>query len=157
MRKRLISPIPHDRVPFDSGALDLANLGVVEITSEDEAHPIECALQLGQRRGWRAAEPGPQIIRLLFDQPQKLKRIWLVFEETEVPRTQEFALRWSPDNGRSFREIVRQQWNFSPPGTVRETEDYTVELSDVTVLELNIVPDKSGGDAHASLASLRLA
>jgi len=33
------------------------------------------------------AEPGPQIIRLLFDQPQKLKRIWLVFEETETRHT----------------------------------------------------------------------
>ena len=63
----------------------------VEITSEDETHPIECALQLGETRGWRAAEHGPQIIRLLFDQPPKLKRIWLVFEETETQRTQEFA------------------------------------------------------------------
>ena len=157
MRKRLISPIPHDRLPFDGGGLDLANLGMVEITSEDEAYPIECALQLGERRNWRAAEPGPQTIRFLFDHPQKLKRIWLVFEETEIQRTQEFVLRWSPDHGHSFREIVRQQWNFSPPGTVRETEDYTVDLSDVTVLELRILPDQSGGAARASLASLRLA
>src|SRR5580692_1514649 len=64
------------------------------------------------------------------------KRVWLVFEEAENQRTQEFALRWSPDYGRSFREIVRQQWNFTPPVTVRKTEDYTVDLSDVTVLEL---------------------
>jgi len=157
MRKRLISPIPPDRLPFDGGGLDVANLGMVEITSEDEAYPIECALQLGERRGWRAAESGPQIIRFLFDQPQKLKRIWLVFEESKIQRTQEFVLRWSPDHGRSFREIVRQQWNFSPPGTVRENEDYTVDLSDVTVVELWILPDQSGGEARASLASLRLA
>ena len=146
MRKRLISANPRERVSFDEGGLDLASLGMVQITSEDEAYPIECALQLGEGRGWRAAAPGPQIIRLLFDQPQKLKRIWLVFEETETQRTQEFALRWSPDQGRSFREIVRQQWNFSPRVTARETEDYTVYLSDVTVLELKIVPDKSGGE-----------
>jgi hypothetical protein len=157
MRKRLISPIPTDRLPFDRGGLDLAKLGMVEVTSEDQAYPIECALQLSETRGWRAAEPGPQIIRLLFDQPQRLKRIWLVFEETESQRTQEFVLRWSPDRGRSFQEIVRQQWNLSPPGTVRETEDYTVDLSDVTVLELRILPDQSGGKARASLASLRLA
>jgi hypothetical protein len=157
MRKCLISTIPHDRLPFDHGGLDVANLGMVEITSEDEGHPIECALQLGETRGWRAAESGPQIIRLLFDQPQKLKRIWLIFEETEIQRAQEFVLKWSPDHGRSFQEIVRQQWNFSPPGTVRETEDYTVELLDVTVLELTILPDKSGSEARASLASLRLA
>ena len=157
MRKRLISQIPHDRLPFGGGGLDLPNLGMVEITSEDEAHPIECALQLGERRGWRAAEAGPQIIRLLFDQPQQLKRIWLVFEETEAQRTQEFVLRWSPDHGRSFREIVRQQWNFSPPGTIRETEAYDVDLRDVTVLELRILPDQGGGAARASLASLRVA
>ena len=40
---------------------------------------------------------------------------------------------------------------FSPPETERETEDYAVELSDVTAIELNIVPDKSGGKARASL------
>jgi hypothetical protein len=157
MRKRLISATPRERVPSDSGGLDLANLGMVEITSEDEAYPIECALQLDERRGWRAAEPGLQVIRLLFDHPQRLKRIWLVFEESENQRTQEFVLRWSPDHGRSFQEIVRQQWNFSPPGTARENEDYTVDLSDVTVGELRILPDQSGGEARASLASLRLA
>jgi hypothetical protein len=52
---------------------------------------------------------------------------------------------------------VRQQWNFSSPDSIRETEDYAVELSDVTALELVVVPDKSGGAARASLASLRLA
>ena len=62
-----------------------ASLGTVEITSEEEAYLIECALQEGERRGWRAAEAGPQIIRLLFDQPQRLKRIGLVFEETIPP------------------------------------------------------------------------
>jgi len=156
MRKRLISPIPGDRTLLDRDGLDLANCGMVEITSEDETYPIEGALQLGERRGWRAAEPGPQVIRLLFDQPQRIKRIWLVFEETENSRTQEFTLRWSPDHGRSFREIVRQQWNFSPPMTVRETEDYAVDLTDVTVLELRILPDQRGGTVRASLASLRL-
>src|SRR2546425_12703375 len=104
----------------------------------------------------RAADPGSQTIRLIFDQPQRLRRISLVFEENEIKRTQEYVLRWSPDGGRSFREIVRQQWNFSPPDTVREVEEYQVELSDVTTLELIIVPDNSGGAARASLKSLRL-
>jgi hypothetical protein len=72
-------------------------------------------------------------------------------------RTQEFVLRWSPDGGRTFREIVRQQWNFGPPETVREAEDYRVELSGVTMLELAILPNKSGGGARASLTQWRLA
>ena len=99
---------------------------------------------------------GTQTIRLLFDQPQRLRRISLVFVETETERTQEFVLRWSPDGGRSFREIVRQQWNFSPLNTIREVEEYRVEICDVTVVELIIVPDISRGAARASLKSLRL-
>jgi len=65
-------------------------------------------------------------------------------------------LRWSSDGGTSFREIIRQQWNFSPPDTIREVEEYQVELSNVTVLELKIVPNMSDGTARASLKSLRL-
>ena len=117
---------------------------------------MEAALLLSDNRGWRAAGLGTQIIRLLFDEPLKVKRISLIFEETENTRTQEFVLRWSSDLGRSFREIVRQQWNFSPPGTVREIEEYSVNLVDVTVMELEIVPDKGGAGAQASLSSLRL-
>jgi hypothetical protein len=98
-----------------------------------------------------------QTIRLIFDKPQKLRRILLVFEDTENSRTQEFVVRWSPDIESSFLEIVRQQWNFSPRDSVRETEDYVVELSEVKVLELSIVPEKSGGAVRASLVSLRLA
>jgi len=79
-----------------------------------------------------------------------------VFEENETARTQEFVLRWSSDGGDSFREIVRQQWNFSPLQTIREVEECQVELSNVTVLELIIVPNVSGGAARASLKSLRL-
>ena len=56
----------------------------------------------------------------------------------------------------TFREIVRQQWTFSPPETISETEEYQVQLSGVTVLELIIVPDISRGTARASLQSLRL-
>ena len=156
MRKRLITPIPQTARPHDEGWLDLNTAAVVEVTSEDKDSPVESALLSGETQGWRAASPGTQTIRLLFDQPQRLRRISLVFEENETKRTQEFVLRWSPDSGRSFREIVRQQWNFSPPDTVREVEEYQVELSDVTVLELIIVPNNSSGTARASLKSLRL-
>jgi hypothetical protein len=100
----------------------------VEVSSEDENYPIESALLGDENRGWRAADPGSQTIRLIFDSPQRLKRIWLAFEDSEVFRTQEFVLRWSTHVGEPFREIVRQQWNFSSPGGVREIEDYAVDL-----------------------------
>jgi len=157
MRKRVIGTAPVRTEPSEHGWLDLEELAQVEVTSEDAAHPIEAALAPGEEAGWRAAHPGPQTIRLIFDRPQRLSRVWLLFIEAETPRTQEFVLRWSPDGGRSFREIVRQQWNFAPPETIREVENYRVELSGVTVLELAIVPDQGRGEARASLARWRLA
>jgi hypothetical protein len=129
---------------------------VVEVTSEDTDYPVEAALVSGQTRGWRAADAGAHTIRLIFDESQTLKRIALVFEETEIERTQEFVLRWSGDYGGSFQEIVRQQWNFSPPNSIRDVEEYRVELSGVNVLELVIVPDIGGGAVRASLKRLRL-
>ncbi len=156
MRKRLITPIPQDAPSLDEGWLGVDGVAVVEVTSEDKEHPVESALVPGETRGWRAAASGTQTIRLIFDEPQRLTRIALVFEETETERTQEFVLRWSGGSGRSFREVVRQQWNFSPPNTSREVEEYQFDLSGVTVLELIIVPDISRGSARASLTSLRL-
>jgi len=137
--------------------LQVEDLAEVEISSEDAAHPIESALLPGGTSGWRAAETGNQTIRLLFNQPQQLRRIWMNFEEPEIQRTQQYVLRWSSDNGQSFHDIVRQQWNFSPPSTTNEIEDHRVELPAVTMLELSIIPDISGGTAIASLAQMRLA
>ncbi|HOE43494.1 MAG TPA: hypothetical protein PLB25_17965, partial [Rhodoferax sp.] len=59
--------------------------------------------------------------------------------------------------GTTYREIVRQQWNFSPDGASSEIEDHRCELPAVTQLELIINPDISGNDAIASLEALRLA
>lgn len=157
MRKRVIRPAATEAGPAEQEWIDVEQLAQVEVTSEDAAHPIESALILGDDSGWRAAQPGEQTIRLVFDQPQRLSRVWLLFIEPDIARTQEFVLRWSPDGGRTFRDIVRQQWNFGPPESIREAEDYRVDLSGVTALELVIVPDKSGGDARASIAQWRLA
>src|SRR6266403_4607152 len=134
MRKQVFIPTTPGTRPHDEGWLDLDHAASVEVTSEEKDFGIDSALVSGETQGWRAASPGTQTIRLLFDQPQRLRRISLVFEESETERTQEFVLRWSPDGGHSFREIVRQQWNFSPPNTIREVEEYRVEISDVTVL-----------------------
>jgi hypothetical protein len=92
----------------------------------------------------------------LFKEPQRITRILLIFDEHEVARTQEFVLRSSPEAGAPSREIVRQQWNFSPPNTLRELEDYRVQLSHVAVLELTISPDIGRAGAVASLTQLRV-
>jgi hypothetical protein len=142
----------------DHNWLDVEGFVEVEVTSEALAYPIECALLPEPSAGWRAGWPGPQTIRLHFQPPQHLTRIGLCFVEVEIERTQEYTLRWSPDYGESFHEIVRQQWNFSPQGAPREVEDHGVQLPSVAILELQIIPDiRVGTKAVASLAQWRLA
>ena len=155
MRKRIVTPTP-TAAHAQEDWLGLERAATVEVTSEDKDFPIESSLSLEPRQGWRAGQPGTQTIRLVFDEPQELRRILLVFEENEVTRTQEFVLRASSNPGGPFRDIVRQQWNFSAPTSTREIEEYSVQLSDVALLELTIVPDISGGAVRASLKSLRL-
>jgi hypothetical protein len=156
MRKRLIVPTSESIRTRSEEWLDIESVAVVEVTSEDKDHPVESAFVSGDERGWRAAAAGSQTIRLIFDQPQRLRCISLVFEENETARTQEFVLRWSPDGGKAIEEIVRQQWNFSPPGTVRQVEEYQVDLSGVSALELIITPNIGGGSARASLKNFSL-
>lgn len=157
MRKRIIPSAGEAAPPSGDDWLDLEDLAEVEITSEDPAHPVESALIPDGTPGWRASGPGEQSIRLLFNPPLALHRIWLEFVEPSVERTQEFVLRWSPDEGQTLHEVMRQQWNFSPSGSIRQAEDHQVELTGVTLLELSIVPDISGSTARASLAQLRIA
>jgi hypothetical protein len=158
MRKRIVE---HGTQGTPSGEqrewLDLEPLIQIEVTSEDPAHPIQSALVHAGTQGWRADGPGEQTIRLLFDEPAQLRGVRLVFSDELQNRTQEFVLRWSADGGHMYQEIVRQQYTFRPPGTVREIEEYAVDLGGVTTLELRIVPDIGGGDAVASLERMRLA
>lgn len=155
MRKRIVTT-SSTTTQGQQDWLDVERAATVKVTSEDREFPVESALSIEPRQGWRSAQPGAQTIRLVFDEPQDLKRISLVFEESEMTRTQEFVLRASSNAAGPFREIVRQQWNFSLPTSTREIEEYSVELSDVGLLELTIVPDISGGAARASLKTLRL-
>ena len=156
MRKRIIRRPPEAGAAGGEDWLDLESLAQVEVTSEDAMYPVESALLPGAVPGWRAAEPGRQSLRLLFDRPQRVRRIFLLFIEEGAERTQEFILRWAPEAGGADREVVRQQYNFNPEGAVSETEDYRVELDGVAVLELEITPHVGGGGALASLAQLRL-
>jgi hypothetical protein len=159
MRKSIITPNAATAPPIGALWRDLERIARVEITSEAEDFPIEHALGKAATTGWRAAVTGPQVIRLHFDEPLKIQRIQLHFVDRVAERSQEFAL--FAGSGKELREVVRQQWNFSPHGTTEEIEDYTVELSGVTVLELRIDPDRSHdpklSQNYASLQSLKLA
>ena len=155
MRKRIINQ--GDFKQNEQDWINIAHLAQVEITSEDSAYPIESALTSGDSTGWRAAQPGKQTIRIIFDEPQRIKRIHLQFDEDTRTRTHEFAILWSSVGAQSYHEILRQQFTFSPPGTTREVEDYVVNLTGAKALELQIVPDINNSNALASLTNLQIA
>jgi hypothetical protein len=159
MRKSIVSPSSAAAVEKREVWRDLERIARVEITSEDEAFPIEHALGKTETTGWRAAGTGPQVIRMHFDEPQAIRRIQLHFVEKAAERSQEFAVYAGV--GTELREVVRQQWSFSPHGSTEEIEDYTVNLDGVTTLELRIDPDRShdpkASQHYASLQSLKLA
>jgi len=157
MRKKIVAKNAVQASVDNQIWLDLDALGAVELTSEQSDWPIENALFESSGPGWRASECGMQSIQIIFDQPQPLTRILLEFVETEQSRTQEHAIRFSSDQGKNYSEVVRQQWNFDPQGSVHEVEDYSVRLEDVTNIELQIIPDIQGGTSLASLNRLRLA
>jgi hypothetical protein len=109
LKFHLITPQAPDAPSPNEDWLDLDSAAVVEVSSEEKGYPVESALVSGETQGWRAADSGTQTIRLVFDVPQRITRVWLVFEETEAERTQELVLRWFSDGGHSLRS-VRQQW-----------------------------------------------
>jgi len=150
-----VRPASTPRALFEAGWLNLADGVEVELTSEDPERPIEGALLPEGTAGWRAAIAGPQTISLIWAVPIRLQRIRLVFEEPSQTRTQEFVLRASTRTGE--REIVRQQFTFSPPTTTVEREEYVAELDEVARLQLEIIPAIDGGDAVATLKEWRTA
>ena len=101
MRKRIVE-LGRTHLPAESGAgwLNLSEIATVEVTSEDERFPIEAVFASNGGPGWRAAQPGKQIIRIVFDEPAGLRRIRPRFDEPELERTQELTLGWS-STGRS--------------------------------------------------------
>jgi hypothetical protein len=155
MRKS-ITPLPQASTisPTADGWLDLQQIASAEISSEDPSHPFENALRADG--GWKAADPGPQVIRLNFDAPQAIRRIRLEFREAQRERAQEFAL-FATTAANQRREIVRQQWTFSPGGSASEVEDYSVDLPAILSLELEIDPGRHDKSAIATLESISVA
>ena len=159
MRKSIVSPSATTATPISDLWRDLERIARVEISSEDQMFPIEHALGKKGTTGWKAAETGPQLIRLHFDEPMTIKRLHLHFVDQASERSQEFAV--FAGAGAELKEVVRQQWTFSPQGSTEEIEDYPVNLSGITTLELRIDPDRShdpkASKEYASLQSLKLA
>ena len=158
MRKRIVSGTSiENRSKSLESWLDLVNIATVEVTSEHPDFPVESVFSDTDDPGWRALDKGAQQIRIIFDQPTSVRRVHLRFVETEIERTQEFTIRWGGVEGGPMKEVVRQQWTFSPSGSTSEVEDYEVGLDGVSALELAIRPDLGRGNAVATLAKWRIA
>jgi len=155
--RKIIKKAEAELAPENASWLDVSAIAQVEVSSEDSQYPIESAFAEGDARGWRASERGRQTIRLFFDEPQRIRRIWLRFLELHAERTQQFTLQWSKNKTDALRPLFQQQWNFSPSGSTSQIEDYEVELNDVWMLQLVIDPDISRGPAIATLQSWRVA
>lgn len=158
LRKQILKerPAPPALRP---GEMDIAAIATVLVTSEAADYPIDNIFD--GRRGpggscWVAEEPGEQVLILAFDTPQTIRKISLEVEEQEVNRTQELQLSVSSDGGQTYRELLRQEYNFSPPGTTFEREEWSVTVEGATHLRLWIKPDKEGKPCRATLTSLAL-
>jgi XRCC1 N terminal domain len=159
LRKQIIPNRPGDSLPFE-GEIQVAKVATVQVSSEQDHHPIDNVFD--DRRGpggsrWIADAPGEQVVILLFDGPQTITRIGVEVEEFAVSRTQELSVSVSSDGGRTYRDLVRQEFNFSPPDTTFEREVWSVAAGEVTHLRLAIKPDKGGRVGRATLTSLSLA
>jgi hypothetical protein len=142
------------------GEISVADVATVQVTAEQADHPIDNAFDHDRGPGgsrWIADEPGKQTLILLFDSPQTIRQIALEVEELDVSRTQELSVSVSSNGGQTYRELVRQEFTFSPPGTSFERELWSILAEGVTHLRLEIKPDKGGRVGRATLTSLALA
>ena len=139
-----------DRSGEEVAWLDVLGLAEIEVSSEDELFPVTQALGHALTMGWRSAEPGPQVLRLLFRTPQRISRVWIDIADRVSERSQEMSL-WAKTAGGEMREVARQQFTFSPAGSTEEVEDFQVALDGVTVLELRLDPDRSHDPADAQM------
>lgn len=155
MRKAVLTHATLDPRPALDTWFDLERIASAELSSEDPLHPFENAVRGRDLGGWRAASPGPQIIRVSFDEPRNVRRIRLEFCE-RGQRSQEFCLS-TIDSANQRRLIARQQWNFSPGGSTLEIEDFAVNLTEIAALELEIDPGRHDHQAIATLQSFAVA
>jgi len=158
MRKKIITTPSSSTTPVADG-LDVGAIATVLVTSELTGHPVENAFD-GQRgpgsTRWVSETGGEQTLNLAFDAPQTIRTVDLEIEETEESRTQELQLAISLDGEKTYRELLRQEFHFSPGGSTFEREEWTINAEGVTHLRLQIKPDKGGRPCRASVTSLVL-
>jgi hypothetical protein len=154
IRKRLL----RER-PATSEAIDVAQCATIEYSSENPEHPVDhlfdSRLGPGGTRWMGARLDTTERLQFEFDEPQSIKRLMFEAEERARARTQEVRIEVSTDNGGTYRQVLVQEYSFSPQGATFQREDLRFELDGVTHLRLTIIPNKNGSGV-ASLTSLRV-
>lgn len=156
LRKALLK---QNTPPVSRTEISIPDSATVLVTSEMPDHPIDYICDGRSGPGstrWIADEEGDQTVVVSFDAARDLHKVRLEVEEPDISRTQELALAVSYDRGQTYREVLRQEYNFSPPGTTFEREEWRVPAQGVTNVWLWIRPDKGGKPCRASITSLAL-
>ncbi len=159
LRKQIIRDVPRAEAASKADAKDIASIATVLVTSELPDHPVDHLFDARDGRGgtrWVAAADGEQAVIVAFDTPQAIREVSLEVEELDTSRTQALVLSLSRDGGRTYREVLRQEFTFSPPGTTFERESWTVPAEGVTHVRVVIQPDKGNAPRRATLTSLTI-
>ena len=158
IRKRLIG---EERAPpaASVGELDIGSCATLLYSSEDADHPVDNLVDGTSGRGgtyWASARRDTtEQIELEFDRPERIASMIYEVQELDQERTQQVLVQVSADHGRSYRQVLAQDYTFSPRGATFQHEELRLDLPDTTNLRLTIVPNK-GGSGFATLTVLRL-
>jgi hypothetical protein len=158
IRKRLMSA--QISMPAEgAGEIDIASHATLAYSSEDPNHPLEHVFDRHFGPGatrWSSARPdATEYIVLEFDQVQGVSRLIYEVEEPREQRTQEVRVEVWTDRDRAYRQVLVQDYTFSPQGATFEHEDVQLDLPAISHMRLTIVPNKRGSGI-ATLTSLRL-
>lgn len=156
LRKHVLASVSADGGTV-SDSLDISELATVLVTSEAPDHPVDHLFDASRGPGgtrWVAGSDGEQALVLAFDAPQSIRAVGIEAEELDAARTNVLTVSLSADGGRTYRERVRQEFTFSPPGTTFEREEWAMSAEGVTHLRVMIQPDKGRSAHRATLTSL---
>ena len=158
LRKRQLKPDQAASADV-ANEIDIANCATIAYSSEDPACPVEYLLDARSGPGatrWCSARPDvTELLVLEFDRPQAISRLLYEVEETERERTQEVRVEVSEDRGRTYRQILVQDYTFSPRGATYQREEQRLNVHQASHLRFTIVPNKNGSGT-ATLTALRL-
>jgi hypothetical protein len=93
VRKTILGHEDHAATSSSNEWFGIEAIAGIGVTSEADGAPVENVLYPDRETGWRAGEPGPQIIQITFSGPKNVRHIQLVFRESQLARTEEFTLR----------------------------------------------------------------